>query len=65
MVKIRMVEGFSEIPKYPIMPAVIIKGTMLGSKEINIMPRLLNWASLNSEISTMARAILSTRCSSM
>ena len=39
MLKIKIVDGFKAMPVYPIIPAVMSRGMMLGGREIAIIRR--------------------------
>ena len=52
--KTRIVEGLSGIPENPITPAVMIRGKMLGIKEITIILNDRNKKAINKAISKMA-----------
>ena len=49
------VEGFKGILKYPMIPAVIIKGTRLGIKEMTTIRGVLNNKAIKIDVTAMAK----------
>ena len=54
MLNTKMVDGFIGIPKYPIKPAVINSGKMLGISEIKIILKERNRKAIKIAIRKMA-----------
>ena len=63
MLKIRMVDGLIEMPKYPIIPAVIIWGMIFGINEIKIILKDENIPAIKRVMRIIASARLQKRFS--